>query len=83
MDAEHICTAERCPDGARYFVTMADQGRLWYLAGPYSTHVAALADVRKVREIASKNNPWSDFYAIGTVRSERVKPGSITAAGLL
>lgn len=83
MANEHVCTPEDCPVGANYFVTCADAGRVWYMAGPYSSHKEALANVAKAREIGVKNNEWSWFYSWGTVRSDRTQAGSITAAGLL
>lgn len=83
MDAEHICTADSCPDGARYFVTCVDAGSLWYMAGPYGTHREALAAVEPALKIGVANDGRAHFYAWGTVRSERIAPGSITAAGLL
>jgi hypothetical protein len=83
--SEHICTPETCPDGANYFVTCVDYGRLWYMymAGPYNTHREALAAVDPARKIGVANDGRAYFYAWGTVQSARRERGSITAAGLL
>lgn len=81
--SEHICTPDLCPDGDNYFVTATDAGFLWYMAGPYPTHREALAAVDPARAIGYANNPWSHFFAWGTVSSTRTEPGSITKARLL
>ena len=81
--SDHTCTPKSCPEGANYFVTALDGGKLYYMAGPYQTHAAALGDVQKAQDIAGKHDPRGCFMAWGTVKSDRIKPGSITAAGLL
>lgn len=83
MTALHICTAESCPEGANYFVTAIDGGTVYYMAGPYSTHQAALDAVRPATDIASDRDARGCFMAWGTAKSKRLKPGSITKAGLL
>lgn len=80
---EHVCTPESCPEPGNYFVTCVDGDRFWYMAGPYSTHQAALDKVDAARRIGVENNPRAHFYGWGTVRSDRTEPGSITKAGLL
>lgn len=53
-----------------YFVSAADNGQFWLLAGPYPTHRAALDMVETVRRIAIDND--SDgravWMAYGTCR---------------
>lgn len=67
-------------DGAAFYVTCIDGARVGYLAGPYETHAAALADVERVRKVACEADPWADFYAFGTaaVRGTR-QPGALNA----
>lgn len=65
--AEHICNSESCPTG-RYFVTAMDAGKTFYMSGPYSSHVAALADVDKALKIADKHDGRAWFMSWGTVR---------------
>lgn len=81
--SDHFCNADTCPEGANYFVTCTDAGRLWYMAGPYRSHGAALAALDPARAIGVANDGRAHFYAWGTVSSSRIEPGSITAAGLL
>lgn len=33
-NTDHICTAETCPDGGKYFVTAIDGDRYHLMAGP-------------------------------------------------
>lgn len=60
------CGAEH-PDGARYYVSVADAGRVGLLAGPFDSHPEALEQVEPARRVAGERNPWSHFYAFGTV----------------
>lgn len=73
------CTAtdHTHPEGANFYVTCADAGRIGYLAGPYPTHGEALAVLPAVKHAAGKADPWSDFYAFGTVAmaAEFTRPG--------
>ena len=83
MEETHICTEETCPTGANYFVSAIDGSLHYYMAGPYTTHAAALADVDKARAIADKHDPRGCFMAWGTCKSDRTAPGSINKAGLM
>ena len=58
---------ERHPDGARYYVSVADAGRVALLAGPFTEHAAALGYVDAARQAANDLDQWSHFYAFGTV----------------
>jgi len=51
-----------------YYVTVSDAGRVGFLAGPYDTHVEALAKVDEAAERAEGADPWAHFYAFGTTR---------------
>jgi L-alanine-DL-glutamate epimerase-like enolase superfamily enzyme len=87
IDAPHVCTPETCPT-RRYFVTALDAGATHYMAGPYPTHFAALADVAKALSIADKHDGRSWFMAWGTVRikDDSYRPemlGTLNKAGLL
>jgi hypothetical protein len=66
-DAKHICSPESCPTG-RYFVTAVDAGKTHFMAGPYTEHSAALADVQKALKIADKHDGRAWFMSWGTVR---------------
>lgn len=50
----------------RFFVTVADAGRVGYLLGPYETHDEAIAEVDRAKSLARKADPFSHFYAFGT-----------------
>lgn len=53
----------------QYVVTIKDDnGRIGYLLGPYAEHQVAIDNKPRARRLASAADPWSDFYAIGTVR---------------
>lgn len=64
---QHVCTLTDCPTG-KYFVTALDGDRLHYMAGPYPSHVLALADVDKALRIADKHDGRAWFMSWGTVR---------------
>lgn len=70
------CGAEH-PEGARYYVSVVDAGRVGLLAGPFDDHADALALVDSARALAVSLNPWAHFYAFGTVarRDDYRKPG--------
>jgi hypothetical protein len=53
-------------EGALYYVTCVDGGRVGYVAGPFADHPSALAMVEPARKMALKVNQWSHFYAFGT-----------------
>lgn len=58
---------EATNEGPRlYFVTVIDGARVGFLAGPYATHDAALADVDIVRRMAERVNDRAIWYAFGT-----------------
>jgi hypothetical protein len=64
-----------CPPGAHddgdpggFYVTVKDHGKTGWLAGPYGTHEAALADVADVKRVAEAVNDRAVFYAFGTAR---------------
>lgn len=55
----------------KYYISVIREGagaRL--VSGPYKTHDAALAVVATVRAWAAKQDPWLDFDAWGTCRSD-------------
>ena len=51
-----------------YYVSVIDAGRLGLLLGPFRRHRQARRFVRLAREHAESIDPWSVFYAFGTVR---------------
>lgn len=63
---------------AQYFASVVDAGRTGLLAGPFATHPEALAVVPTVRALAERRDPWSHFYAFGTV----AMPAGCEATGL-
>jgi hypothetical protein len=84
---EHVCTLEGCPTG-RYFVTAVDGGSTHYMAGPYTEHGAALADVDRALKITDKHDGRAWFMSWGTVRitDDSYRPGSagtLNKAGLI
>ena len=82
-DWEHVCTSGDCPIGA-YYVTAIDAGSTYYMAGPYRTHVEALALVNTVRDIADKHDGRAWFMSWGTVRLQSaIRQGSMNRAGLI
>lgn len=66
-----------------FYVTAIDGGKVYYMAGPYLTHQAALDAVESARSIADKHDPRGCFMAWGTARTDRSKPAPMTAAGLI
>jgi hypothetical protein len=69
---------DRAP--GNYYVSVVDGPRMGLLAGPFpNDHEAALAMVERAREAAQKADPWSHFYAFGTVRMapDYTKPGRL------
>lgn len=57
--------------GAEFFVSCRKGTANGLVLGPYDTHEEALANVERGREMAEKADPWSLFYAFGTLS---VKP---------
>lgn len=51
-----------------YYVTVRDAGRTGFLLGPYTDYLAALADVRRGRDLACEHNSRAVFYAYGVSR---------------
>ena len=72
------------PEPRQYYVTARDGPRTYFLAGPYDTHVEALAAVEPARAIAmdeTRNREWAraHFMAYGTSRAQA---GLRTALGV-
>lgn len=67
-----VCGEIRCP-GAHgdYWVTVRNNhGDYRFLAGPYKTHVAALAKLREAKKRAwDSGDPRAPWYAYGTART--------------
>lgn len=49
-----------------YYVTVQDNGRVGYLAGPYKRHGDALAMVGPAKKLAQAANRDAIWYAFGT-----------------
>lgn len=64
----HVCTESDCPATGGYYVTAVDHDKVYYMAGPYQTHAAALADVDKALRIADKSDGRAWFMSWGTSR---------------
>jgi hypothetical protein len=56
------------PQPGRYYVSARDGDREWLLLGPLPRHELALRMVRPVITLAYEANPFSAFYAFGTLR---------------
>ena len=56
------------PQPGRYYVTAIDGPRRYFLAGPWPTHVEALAQVEVVRRYAERTDPRAFWMAYGTAR---------------
>lgn len=83
-DWQHVCYQGTCPEPSFYYVSAIDGPSYWLLAGPYRTHLEALALVDRVKEIAHENHARSVFYSFGTCRTpESHGRGSANKAGLL
>lgn len=54
----------------RYYITAVDAGRTAFLAGPYPTHAAALAQVDAVRRRTEESYPFAVFWSFGTASLE-------------
>lgn len=81
----HICTPESYPQGANYYVTAIDGGKVYFMAGPYTTHAEALGMVERARLVACERDPSGrgDFMAWGTAKSTRSNKAPLTLRGLL
>ena len=49
--------------GARFYVTIRDRGRVGYLLGPYVSHMTALQNVTRGRELARVARPGQTAFA--------------------
>lgn len=81
-----MSTSTQSPDTrpGPYYVTAIDAGRVFLMAGPYSTHPEALADVDRARDIANTHDGRAWFMAWGTSRIEgSEKTGSLNRHGLI
>lgn len=87
MTEPHVCTPHDCPESGSYYVSAQDAGRLYLMAGPYTTHAAALGDVQRALSIADKHDGRAWFMSWGTVRKDlpilEAPAGSLNKAGLL
>ena len=61
-------TQEPDPRPGNYYVSVCDRDRYALLAGPWPTHVEALAKVDDVRRKAQEVDPRGIWYAYGTCR---------------
>ena len=63
-----MLTQEPDPQPGHYFVTAIDGPRRYFLAGPWPTHVEALAQVEAVQRYAEHADPRAFWMAYGTAR---------------
>lgn len=56
------------PQLGRYYVTVIDGTKPYFLAGPWETHAEALAQVESVRRFAEHTDPRAFWMAYGTAR---------------
>ena len=67
-----------------YYVSAIDAGKKYLVAGPYTNHSLALADVDRVRDIAGDYDGRACFMAWGTCRVEGSQAlGSMNKLGLI
>jgi hypothetical protein len=66
-----------------YYVSAVDAGRTWLMAGPYKSHVEALATVDKALKIADEKDGRAWFMAWGTVRVASNKLGVLNRHGFI
>jgi len=57
------------PGIERFYVSAIDGSRKYLVAGPYTTHAAALGRVEAVRKLAGERDPRAHFMAWGTAGS--------------
>ena len=69
-DAEAAERIEPDPRPGNYYVSAIDGTKRYFIAGPYSTHQAALGHVKEVWALAEKRDPKAVFMSWGTARSE-------------
>jgi hypothetical protein len=64
--------------GFYYVSVIRDDGAYRFLAGPFETHVEALAAVPRARDVARDLDPRATWYAFGTARTdENSGPGML------
>lgn len=56
------------PAPGQYYCTVKDGERLGLLAGPFRSHKTALDMLPQARAVARERDPFSAFYAFGTVK---------------
>lgn len=67
-----------------YYVSAIDAGQTFLMAGPYSDHASALADVDRARSIAVEHATKAWWMAWGTVRIEGcTRAGSLNKNNLI
>lgn len=66
-----------------FYVTAIDGSTVYWMAGPYEIHQAALDAVKPAMEIANKHDGRAWFMAWGTAKTERNDPGTLTRLQLL
>lgn len=77
---------EQKPDSrpGSYFVSAIDGANTYLMAGPYDSHVDALADVQKASDIAYQYDERAHWMLWGTVRAEGVNCiGRLNKHGLM
>lgn len=83
----HVCDSKTCPEPGKYYVTAVDGQLFWKMAGPYSSHSEALANVERARKITSEKDRSgrSDFMGWGTARmsDDTSELGNLNKAGLI
>lgn len=57
-----------------FFVTVRNDSRVGYLAGPFETHQEALDAVPQAKSLAHARDPWAVFYSFGTASLPRDYP---------
>jgi len=67
-----VCGEIRCPGahGVYWVSVRRDNGDTRFLAGPYETHMVALAKVREANDRACALDPRAHWYAFGTARTD-------------
>lgn len=57
-----------------FFVTVQNDDRTGFLAGPLETHQEALDLVSQAKRLANASDPWAAFYQFGTASLPRNHP---------
>lgn len=72
---EHPAGCPIAEAGRAFYVSVRSGSRTGILAGPYATHVEALAAGKATRALAEKADRFSAFYAFGTLQaSDNLRP---------